>query len=53
MHYLKLPWSHGQSDLVHAGFAQGFKFADEALARKEGVLIQYVKLVLFSAECVC
>ncbi|CAG8598743.1 11751_t:CDS:2 [Acaulospora colombiana] len=35
MHYLKLAWSHGQSDLVHSGFAHGIKFCDDALARKE------------------
>lgn len=39
MHYLKLPWSHGQADLVRTGFAEGFAFVDAALARREGVLI--------------
>lgn len=40
MHYLKLAWSHGQTDLVRTGFAEGMKFVDSALARHEGVLIQ-------------
>lgn len=39
MHYLKMPWSHGQSDLVRSGFAEAMQFIDEALARREGVLI--------------
>ena len=42
MHYLKLAWSHGQSDLVNVGFVEGMHFVDDALARNEGVLIQYV-----------
>jgi tyrosine-protein phosphatase len=42
MHYLKLAWSHGQSDLVNVGFVEGMRFVDEALVRNEGVLIQYV-----------
>jgi len=44
MHYLKLAWSHGQSDLVNVGFVEGMHFVDDALARNEGVLIQYVVL---------
>lgn len=40
MQYLKLAWSHGQSDLVNVGFVQAMRFVDEALARHEGVLIQ-------------
>ncbi|KAG8752875.1 hypothetical protein FRC14_006637 [Serendipita sp. 396] len=43
MHYLKLSWSHGQPDLVRSGFAEGMAFVDQALARKEGVLVQYVE----------
>lgn len=42
MYYLKLAWSHGQSDLVNVGFVEGMRFVDEALARNQGVLIQYV-----------
>ncbi|KZT74686.1 phosphatases II [Daedalea quercina L-15889] len=39
MHYLKLPWSHGQADLVHTGFPAAFAFVDRALERGDGVLI--------------
>ncbi|GBE78263.1 predicted protein [Sparassis crispa] len=39
MHYLKLPWSHGQSDLVHEGFPAAMSFIDGALEREDGVLI--------------
>ncbi|VDB99845.1 unnamed protein product [Peniophora sp. CBMAI 1063] len=39
MHYLKLKWSHGQSDLVQNGFADAMAFVDEALARNEGILV--------------
>ncbi|CCM00953.1 uncharacterized protein FIBRA_03000 [Fibroporia radiculosa] len=42
MNYLKLPWSHGQGDLVHEGFPVAMAFVDEALERGDGVLIQYV-----------
>lgn len=42
MHYLKLPWSHGQSDLVQEGFKSAMAFIDDALERGDGVLIQYV-----------
>lgn len=42
MHYLKLQWSHGQSDLVQEGFPAAMSFVDGALHRGEGVLIQYV-----------
>ena len=42
MHYLKLQWSHGQQDLVDDGFKAGMAFADAALARGQGCLIQYV-----------
>lgn len=42
MYYLKLAWSHGQSDLVNVGFVEGMRFVDETLARNQGVLIQYV-----------
>lgn len=44
MHYLKLPWSHGQEDLVHKGFPTAMAFVDAALERHEGVLIQCVVL---------
>lgn len=40
MHYLKLAWSHGQADLVRAGFPEAMSFVDEALNRHHGVLIQ-------------
>lgn len=40
MHYLRLPWSHGQTDLVHTGFVQGMAFVDQARERGDGVLIQ-------------
>jgi tyrosine-protein phosphatase MSG5 len=42
MHYLKLPWSHGQPDLVNIGLPAAFEYVDEALARGDGVLIQLV-----------
>ena len=44
LHYLKLQWSHGQSDLVQRGFPEAMAFVDQSLARGEGVLIQYVSL---------
>ena len=40
MHYLKLPWSHGQSDLVKDGFVSAMAFVDAAQERGDGVLIQ-------------
>lgn len=40
LHYLHLPWSHGQSDLVENGFGQAMQFCDEAISRGKGVLIQ-------------
>jgi tyrosine-protein phosphatase MSG5 len=42
MHYLKLPWSHGQQNLVQEGFPAAMEFTDAALDRGDGVLIQYV-----------
>ncbi|KAI0053285.1 hypothetical protein FA95DRAFT_721200 [Auriscalpium vulgare] len=39
MHYLKLHWSHGQSDLVQCGFPEAMAFVDRSLERGEGVLI--------------
>ncbi|KAI9434130.1 hypothetical protein BJY52DRAFT_1198322 [Lactarius psammicola] len=39
LHYLKLQWSHGQSDLVQRGFPEAMAFVDQSLARGEGVLI--------------
>jgi len=39
MHYLRLPWSHGQTDLVRNGFMDGMSFVDESLERGDGVLI--------------
>jgi tyrosine-protein phosphatase len=44
LHYLKLEWSHAQSDLVQRGFPEAMAFVDQSLARGEGVLIQYVTL---------
>lgn len=39
MHYLKLPWSHGQPDLVNVGLPTAFEFVDESLTRGDGILI--------------
>ncbi|TFK57371.1 hypothetical protein OE88DRAFT_125198 [Heliocybe sulcata] len=39
MHYLRMAWSHGQSDLVHSGFPEAMNFVDQALERGDGVLI--------------
>ncbi|KAF8584995.1 hypothetical protein K439DRAFT_1099901 [Ramaria rubella] len=39
LRYLRLPWSHGQADLVRGGFVDGMAFVDEALERGDGVLI--------------
>jgi tyrosine-protein phosphatase MSG5 len=41
-HYLKMPWSHGQANLVKQGFPVAMEFIDKALQRGDGVLIQYV-----------
>jgi tyrosine-protein phosphatase MSG5 len=40
MNYLKLPWSHGQPELVKDGFVSAMAFVDSARQRGEGVLIQ-------------
>lgn len=48
LHYLKLQWSHGQSDLVQRGFPEAMAFVDQSLARGEGVLIQCVAIDLLS-----
>jgi hypothetical protein len=50
MHYLKLAWSHGQANLVRGGFVEAMKFVDDARARKEGVLIQYVSILLIQCS---
>lgn len=42
MHYLKLPWSHGQPDLVNVGLPAAFDFVDKSVARGDGILIQSV-----------
>ena len=42
LHYLKLPWSHGQPDLVNVGLPAAFDFVDKSVARGDGVLIQSV-----------
>ena len=39
-HYLRLPWSHGQPDLVGVGFPAAFDFVDKSIARGDGILIQ-------------
>ncbi|KAI0685776.1 protein-tyrosine phosphatase-like protein [Cytidiella melzeri] len=39
MHYLRLSWSHGQSDLVSSGFPVAMSFVDQALLRGDSVLI--------------
>ncbi|KAI0067711.1 hypothetical protein BV25DRAFT_852081 [Artomyces pyxidatus] len=39
MRYLKLQWSHGQSDLVQRGFDEAMSFVDRSVERGEGVLI--------------
>lgn len=41
-HYLKLPWSHGQPDLVTVGLPAAFDFVDKSLTRGDGILIQSV-----------
>lgn len=40
--YLKLPWSHGQPDLVSVGLPAAFDFVDKSVARGDGILIQSV-----------
>lgn len=40
LYYLKLPWSHGQTDLVREGFPAAMAFVDKAIERGTGVLIQ-------------
>jgi tyrosine-protein phosphatase len=40
LHYLKLPWSHGQPDLVTVGLPAAFDFVDKSIARGDGILIQ-------------
>lgn len=45
LHYLRLEWSHAQSDLVQRGFPEAMAFVDQSLARGEGVLIQYVQCI--------
>lgn len=42
--YLKLPWSHGQPDLVNVGLPAAFDFVDKSVARGDGILIQSVFL---------
>ena len=42
LHYLKLPWSHGQPDLVNVGLPAAFDFVDKSVARGDGILIQSV-----------
>lgn len=47
MHYLKLPWSHGQPDLVNVGLPAAFEFVDKSLARGDGILIQSANSSVF------
>ena len=42
LHYLKLPWSHGQPDLVNVGLPAAFDFVDKSISRGDGILIQWV-----------
>lgn len=42
LHYLKLPWSHGQPDLVNVGLPAAFEFVDKSISRGDGILIQSV-----------
>jgi len=64
LNYLKLPWSHGQPDLVNVGLPAAFDFVDKSIARGDGVLIQsvfffsspslpttHVKYRSFSCQC--
>lgn len=44
--YLKLPWSHGQPDLVGVGLPAAFDFVDKSIARGDGILIQSVFFLL-------
>jgi tyrosine-protein phosphatase len=46
MSYLKMNWSHGQTDLIKEGFPAAMAFVDDAQGRGEGVLIQSV-----SSDC--
>jgi len=45
LHYLKLPWSHGQPDLVNVGLPAAFDFVDKSVARGDGILIQSVLFI--------
>jgi tyrosine-protein phosphatase MSG5 len=46
LHYIKLPWSHGQPDLVSVGLPAAFDFVDRSVARGDGILIQSVSFFL-------
>lgn len=48
LHYLKLPWSHGQPDLVNVGLPAAFDFVDKSVSRGDGILIQSVLCFFFS-----
>ena len=48
LHYLKLPWSHGQPDLVNVGLPAAFDFVDKSVARGDGILIQSAFFFIFS-----
>ena len=50
-HYLRLPWSHGQPDLVSVGLPAAFDFVDKSVARGDGILIQSVILFFLLAYC--
>lgn len=47
LHYLKLPWSHGQPDLVNVGLPAAFDFVDKSVARGDGILIQSASFTFF------
>lgn len=50
-HYLKLPWSHGQPDLVPVGLPTAFDFVDKSISRGDGILIQSVPFSSFCFPC--
>ena len=52
MNYLKLPWSHGQADLVTKGFPEAMVFVDQALERGDNVLVQCVLQSFCSKSCI-
>ena len=49
--YLKLPWSHGQPDLVSVGLPAAFDFVDKSVTRGDGILIQSVLFLSLLTFC--